>query len=62
MSRGLFIKMSVLTLVVVMMIITSLTAGDLLARTFAVPQGVILKGDPAIVAKTIAEAQPSNSV
>ena len=62
MSRSLFIKMSLLTLVVVMMIITSLAAGDLLVRTFAAPQGVIvqLKGDPVIVAKTIAESQGQN--
>lgn len=62
MSRSLFIKMSVLTIVIVMMIITSLTAGDLLVRSLAAPQGVIvqLKGDPVIVAKTIAEANGQN--
>src|SRR5918995_2921426 len=59
MSRSLFIKMSVLTLVVVMMIITSLAAGDLLVRTFAAPEGVIvqLKSDPVVVAKAAAEAR-----
>jgi hypothetical protein len=42
MSRSLFLKMSVLTLVVVMMIIASLAAGDLLVRTFAATEGVSL--------------------
>jgi subtilisin family serine protease len=62
MSRNLFIKMSAFTLVVLVMIIASLMAGDLLVRTFAAPQGVIvqLKGEPVIVAKTIAEAKGQN--
>src|SRR5918995_2129914 len=62
MSRSLFIKMSVLTLVVVMMIITSLVAGDLLVRTLAATEGVIvqLEGDPVIVAKAAAEARGEN--
>jgi len=62
MSRSLFIKMSLLTLVVVMLIITSMAAGDLLIRTFATSQGVIvqLKGDPVVVAKAAAEARGQN--
>src|SRR5687767_4435085 len=62
MSRSLFIKMSLLTLVVVMMIITSMAAGGLLVRTFAASQGVIvqLKGDPVVVAKAAAEARGQN--
>ena len=62
MSRSLFIKMSMLTIVIVMMIITSLAAGDLLVRTFAAPAGVIvqLKSDPVVVAKAAAEARGQN--
>ncbi len=62
MSRSLFIKMSVLTLVVVVMIIASLTAGDLLVRTSAATEGVIvqLKSDPVVVAKAAAEARGQN--
>ena len=62
MSRSLFIKMSVLTLVVIMMIITSLAAGDLLVSTFAATEGVIvqLKSDPVVVAKAAAESRGQN--
>ena len=62
MSRSLFIKMSMLTLVVVMMIIASLAAGDLLVSSFAAPEGVIvqLKSDPVVVAKAAAEARGQN--
>ncbi len=59
MSRSLFMKMSILTVVVVVMIIASMAAGDLLVRTFAAPEGVIveLQREPVIVAKTAAEAR-----
>ncbi|MDQ5847245.1 MAG: hypothetical protein M3539_18310 [Acidobacteriota bacterium] len=62
MSKSLFLKMSALTLVVVVMIVASLVAGDLLVRTFAAPQGVIvqLQRDPVIVAKAAAEARGQN--
>ncbi|HEY5883113.1 MAG TPA: S8 family serine peptidase [Pyrinomonadaceae bacterium] len=58
MSRSLFIKMSLLTIVIVMLL-TSLAAGDLLVRTFAAPVGVIvqLKSDPVVVAKAAAESR-----
>lgn len=62
MSRSLFIKMSVLTLVVIMMIITSLAAGDLLVSTFAATEGVIvqLQSEPVVVAKAVAESRGQN--
>ena len=62
MSRNLFIKMSALTIVVVVMIIMSLAASDLFVRTLAASEGVIvqLQGDPVIVAKTMAEASGQN--
>lgn len=62
MSKSLFLKMSALTLVVVVMIVASLVAGDLLVRTFAAPQAVIvqLQRDPVIVAKAAAEARGQN--
>ena len=58
MSRSLFIKMSLLTLVIVMLL-TSMAAGDLLVRTFAAPVGVIvqLKSDPVVVARAAAESR-----
>ena len=46
MSRSLFLKMSVLTLVVVMMIITSLAAGDLLVSAFAPEPGEPIVASP----------------
>jgi len=62
MSRNLFIKMSALTLIVVVLLAASLVAGDLLVRTFAAAQPVIveLKSDPVIVAKAAAEARGQN--
>src|SRR5688572_19992184 len=62
MSRNLFIKMSALTLIVVVLLAASLVAGDLLVRTFAAAQPVIveLKSDPVVVAKAAAEARGQN--
>lgn len=62
MSRNQFIKMSALTLIVVVLLVASLVAGDLLVRTFAAAQPVIveLKSDPVIVAKAAAEARGEN--
>lgn len=62
MSRNQFIKMSVLTLTVVVLLMASLMATDLIGRVIAAPQSVIvqLKSDPVIVAKAAAEAQGQN--
>ena len=62
MSRNQFIKMSALTLIVVVLLAASLVAGDLLVRTFAAAQPVIveLKSEPVIVAKVAAEARGQN--
>src|SRR5687768_9238410 len=62
MSRNQFIKMSVLTLTVVVLLTASLVATDLISRVIAAPQSVIvqLKSDPVIVAEAAAEARGQN--
>lgn len=59
MSRSQFIKMSALTLVVVVLLAASLIASDLIVTTIAAPQSVIvqLKSEPVMVAKAAAEAR-----
>ncbi|HKO99289.1 MAG TPA: S8 family serine peptidase [Pyrinomonadaceae bacterium] len=62
MSTNQFIKMSVLTLIVVALLTASLVASDLLVKSSAAAQPVIvqLKTDPVVVAKAAAEARGQN--
>jgi subtilisin family serine protease len=62
MSKSLFVKMSGLTLIVVALLAASLLASDLIVRTIAAPQPVIvqLKSEPVVVAKAAAEARGQN--
>ncbi len=62
MSRTQFLKMSAITLTVVVLLFASLVASNLLVRAIAAPQAVIvqLNSEPVVVAKAKAEASNQN--